>query len=141
MSRNRETCWEALEVMQDITWLGQGAGVEVMRRGQILYDFLKHKIECSLFSNIDWESVSLMTTAVCMDFSLNRTVFIYHVWECMENWQDWACTSVLSIRNPESSKDSSAQRRWPMHMYLIQRTIDKCHRECINLNGFQDLVL
>lgn len=38
--------------------------MEVVRSGQILDDFLKHKIKCSLFSNIDWESVSLMATAV-----------------------------------------------------------------------------
>lgn len=42
--------------------LGQGAGVELVRSGQILDDLLKHKL--LLFSNTDGEAVSLMDAAV-----------------------------------------------------------------------------
>ena len=47
--------------------------------------------------------------------------------------------SLFSMNNPGYSKDSSGQRRWPRHMYLINRITDTCSRRWVILHGFQDL--
>lgn len=50
--------------------LGQGAGVQLVRSGQILDDLLKHKL--FLFSNTDGEAVSLMEAAVWHEAQLKQ---------------------------------------------------------------------
>lgn len=49
--------------------------------------------------------------------------------------------SLFSMNNPGYSKDSSGQRRWPRHMYLINRITDTYSRRWLILHGFQDLAL
>ena len=119
----------------------QGARGEVGRSGQIPDNFLKHKIKCSLFSSLEWDSVNLMVAPMWHGSQLEQ--------DCIHlssigryGWlQGGSCMSLFSMNHPGYSKDSSGQRRWPRHMYLINRITDTCSRRWLILHGFQDLAL
>jgi hypothetical protein len=44
--------------------------------------------------------------------SMNNAVHIHHVREFIDDWQDWSCRDLFSMRNPGTSKDCWEKLRY-----------------------------